>query len=69
MTGRHAWCVVPAGDGCILRDCYRFQGPGWRLAASRVLFAIFRLEAQGQRQIEAWARRADELDSPNNRLK
>jgi hypothetical protein len=64
VTGWHTWHVDRTDNGCRLSDRYVFSGPGWRLVAARLLLALFRVKAQGQRQIDAWARRAEKL-GPN----
>ena len=61
VTGRHTWSVAPAAPGCALHDTYVFSGPLPLLLIARALFRLSRLEAMGQRQLEAWARRAEHL--------
>lgn len=61
VTARHTWSVGPAELGCALRDTYLFSGSRPLLLIARALFRLFRLRTMGQRQLEAWARRAEHL--------
>lgn len=61
VTGRHTWRVAPDDSACALRDSYVFSGPRPLLLLARFLFRLFRLREMGQRQLEAWARRAEDL--------
>lgn len=61
VTGRHTWSVTPVESGCVLRDSYVFSGSLPLLLIARALFRLFRLRSMGQRQLEAWARRAEHL--------